>query len=174
MNISCLGGLLAVSLFTSLATYGQDHSRLEARVEAVRFPPLARMARIQGDVRLHSSPDGITLISGHPILTPVAIDNLKQLGKLSEMDSDFVYHFVFVNETESRVARTTVKKGNRFERIILRAFLMKTEKVVEGLQCIDHPVRQKNKIDLMTNPIEVWIYETTTCLQTSTSQVAAK
>ena len=48
------------------------------------YPPLARQARIQGTVVLHAeiSKDGtiqnLTLISGHPMLAPAAIEAVKQ------------------------------------------------------------------------------------------------
>src|ERR1700684_4193917 len=48
------------------------------------YPPLARQARIQGTVVLHAviskdgSIEGLTLISGHPMLAPAAIEAVKQ------------------------------------------------------------------------------------------------
>jgi len=48
------------------------------------YPPLARQARIQGQVVLHAliskdgSITGLTLVSGHPMLAPAAIDAVKQ------------------------------------------------------------------------------------------------
>jgi TonB family protein len=48
------------------------------------YPPLARQARIQGNVVLHVivDPDGrvkeVTLISGHPLLVQAAIDSVRQ------------------------------------------------------------------------------------------------
>src|SRR6202162_4680091 len=48
------------------------------------YPPLARQARIQGTVVLHAliskdgSITGLTLVSGHPMLAPAAIDAVKQ------------------------------------------------------------------------------------------------
>jgi protein TonB len=48
------------------------------------YPPLARQARIQGTVVLHAviSKDGsienLTLVSGHPMLAPSAIEAVKQ------------------------------------------------------------------------------------------------
>jgi protein TonB len=48
------------------------------------YPPLARQARIQGTVVLHAviSKEGaienLTLVSGHPMLAPAAIDAVKQ------------------------------------------------------------------------------------------------
>jgi protein TonB len=48
------------------------------------YPPLARQARISGTVVLHAviskdgSIEGLTLVSGHPMLAPAAIDAVKQ------------------------------------------------------------------------------------------------
>jgi protein TonB len=48
------------------------------------YPPLARQARIQGQVVLHAviskdgSITGLNLVSGHPMLAPAAIDAVKQ------------------------------------------------------------------------------------------------
>jgi len=48
------------------------------------YPPLARQARIQGTVVLHAviskegSIENLTLVSGHPMLAPAAIDAVKQ------------------------------------------------------------------------------------------------
>src|ERR1700675_2288362 len=48
------------------------------------YPPLARKARIQGQVILRAviskdgSIEGLTLVSGHPMLAPAAIDAVKQ------------------------------------------------------------------------------------------------
>src|SRR5271167_2016435 len=48
------------------------------------YPPLARQARIQGQVILRAviskdgSIEGLTLVSGHPMLAPAAIDAVKQ------------------------------------------------------------------------------------------------
>ncbi len=72
------------------------------------YPPLARQARIQGQVVLHAviskdgSIEGLTLISGHPMLAPAAIDAVKQWkykpyllnGEPVEVDTE-----VFVNFT---------------------------------------------------------------------------
>src|SRR5262249_30687829 len=152
------GRVLGIVFLVPLASLAQEDSKLASKIEAVRFPPLARQARIQGDIRLRSGPDGVTLVTGHPILAPVAVANLKELGKLSEIEIEVIYHFVFAAEPDFRVTRLVVKKGNRFERVILHALMMKTEKIVEGTECTENPNRLKNRIDLTKNPIEVWIY----------------
>jgi hypothetical protein len=172
MSLQCLCGVLAVVFLVPLATFAQVGSGLASKVEAVRFPPLARQARIQGDVKLRSGPAGITLVNGHPLLAPIALANLKELGRVSDAEIEAVYHFMLVNETETRVTRTVVKKGNPFTRLILRAFRVKTETVVEGTQCIEKPV-QPNRVDLKHDSIEVWIYASIGCLQISVSQIAS-
>jgi protein TonB len=59
-------------------------SGLKVRDVKPNYPPLARQARIQGTVVLHAviskdgSIEGLTLISGHPMLAPAAIDAVKQ------------------------------------------------------------------------------------------------
>jgi len=57
---------------------------LLVRKVSPNYPPLARQARIQGQVVLRAviSKDGsienLTLVSGHPMLAPAAIDAVKQ------------------------------------------------------------------------------------------------
>jgi periplasmic protein TonB len=59
-------------------------SGLKVRDVKPNYPPLARQARIQGTVVLHAvigkdgSIQNLTLISGHPMLAPAAIDAVKQ------------------------------------------------------------------------------------------------
>src|SRR5271167_1228559 len=71
------------------------------------YPPLARQARIQGQVILRAviskdgSIEGLTLVSGHPLLAPAAIDAVKQwqyrpyllLGKPVEVDTEILVNF---------------------------------------------------------------------------------
>ncbi len=71
------------------------------------YPPLARQARIQGQVVLHAviskdgSITGLTLISGHPMLAPAAIDAVKQWkykpyllnGEPVEVDTEVLVNF---------------------------------------------------------------------------------
>jgi len=71
------------------------------------YPPLARQARIQGTVVLHAviskdgSIEGLTLVSGHPMLAPAAIDAVKQWrykpyllnGEPVEVDTEVMVNF---------------------------------------------------------------------------------
>src|SRR5229473_5883179 len=71
------------------------------------YPPLARQARIQGTVVLHAviskegSIENLTLVSGHPMLAPAAIDAVKQWkykpyllnGEPVEVDTEVMVNF---------------------------------------------------------------------------------
>jgi hypothetical protein len=163
---------LSIMVLVATAAVGQDDAGIVSKVEALRFSPLTRQARIQGDVRLHFGSEGITLLSGQPLLAEVAIGNLRELGKLSDGEGEVVYHFVLVSDSNTRVTRTTVKKGPAIKRLILHALKMKTEKVVEYRECIENPT--KNRIDLTHDIREVWIYASVACVQAMPSQVASR
>ena len=156
-----------------IGVLAQDNPGVTARVEAWKYPQLARQARIQGDVRLQfrSGVPGVT--SGHPLLAPSALENLKSLGDLPDA-ANLVYHFVLVDSTVE-VRRTTVKKGDAFDRFFLRLFRIRTERVVEETKCISNADNApKNRIDLTRNPVEVWIYGVVSCLQVETSYLASR
>jgi hypothetical protein len=167
-------GVLVIALLTPLATFAQDASEVASRIEAVRYHPLARQARIQGDVRFRSGPDGIT-ISGHRLLVQEAVISLIRLGDLVGVKNEAIYHFALIGP-DIEVTTRVEKKGNRFERLILHAFMMKTERVVEYPECIPTPTSiPKNRVEVTENRIEAWIYGRGACfLHSSTSQIALR
>jgi periplasmic protein TonB len=85
---------------------GVSQGLLVKRVQP-NYPPLARQARIQGTVVLRAviSKDGsienLTLVSGHPMLAPAAIDAVKQWkykpyllnGEPVEVDTEVLVNF---------------------------------------------------------------------------------
>jgi len=73
------------------------------------YPPLARQARIQGDVKLyvHMHADGsvasVELIGGHPLLAPAAVESAKNSefecrGCTDEMSYPLTYTFGFIED----------------------------------------------------------------------------
>jgi hypothetical protein len=125
-------------------------------------------------VKLRSDADGVTVISGHPLLAAAAVNNLKGLGKFSNHDIEAIYHFGFVSG-EMRTTTRVERKGNRFERLVLRAFMMKTERVVQGTECIEDSTPPKNRIEVAESRIEVWIYRPVPCLlMMSSGQIALR
>jgi protein TonB len=85
---------------------GVSQGLLVRRVQP-NYPPLARQARIQGTVVLRAviskdgSIEGLTLVSGHPMLAPAAIDAVKQWkykpyllnGEPVEVDTEVLVNF---------------------------------------------------------------------------------
>ena len=159
--------------FCCIGLLAQDNLAITTKVEAWKYPNLARQARIQGDVRLQfrSGVPGVT--SGHPLLAPSALENLKSLGELPDA-ANVVYHFVLLESTVE-VTRTTVKKGDAFDRFFLRLLRIRTERTVEETKCVsDADSAPKNRIDLTRNPVEVWIYGVVPCLQVETRYLASR
>ncbi len=93
----------------------------EAYVEPVelsppKYPPLARTARIFGDVKLELQlrPDGtvslVHVISGHPLLAPAAVESAKAsrfvcYGCVLPTTYIFTYTFGFRKDTDCSVVR---------------------------------------------------------------------
>ncbi|MGH9515781.1 MAG: energy transducer TonB [Terriglobales bacterium] len=81
-----------------------------SRFEGVVYPPLARMARLQGIVvvRVRLDKDGKVVdaegLSGHPILTSASIDGAKkmQFQPNAEKAAVIVYNFKFADVCESK------------------------------------------------------------------------
>jgi hypothetical protein len=157
--------IIACIFSSGLVALAQDTAEIVTKVEAVKYPPLPRQARIQGDVRLHLGANGVEVISGHPLLVQTATQSFKDLGA-----ADAVYHFNLVDPTV-RITNRTVKRGGALGRVIFRALGMKTEKVIKEPECVDNDP-PKNKIDLTKNPAEIWIYGSGTCVMTETNSIA--
>jgi hypothetical protein len=156
------------------AGLAQREGDLRAKVATVHYPPLAESARLQGDVRLEVNSGVVTLISGHPLLAPLAVDNAKTLGSIQgQTKVDLTYHFVIVDTTTSVPTTTTVKRGNALERAILRVLGVKTEKVVHSYRC-EEGVAPATDITTEGAAGEIWVYGRTFCLQTDTATLVAR
>jgi len=157
------------------AALAQTEGTLRAKVATVHYPPLAEAALIHGDVHLEANSGVITLISGHPLLAPSAIDNAKTLGSIqAQTKLDLTYHFVIVDTNVHTVpTSTSVKRGNGFERAILRMFGFKTEKVVHSYRC-EADAAPASDIKADGAVIEIWVYGRTLCLQTNNATLVAR
>jgi hypothetical protein len=108
-----------------------------AQVREIRYPPLAAAAQVQGDVWLRPGPEGAVLISGHPLLVQTAMASMKALGRLSDRsEAEVVFHFSLVEPSVHEVT-VIVKKGDAFDRLILRVLGFKTEKTIREKECVD-------------------------------------
>ena len=143
---------------------------LRSKIEAVHYARLAEQARIQGDVHLNVKSGVVTLLSGHPILAPIAVESAKAFGSIQgKTDVDMTYHFVLVDTTTN--VPITVPRGNAFGRAVLRVFGLKTVKVVYGCQEGAPPA---NDLKIADAVIEIWIFGRTRCLQTESATLVAK
>ena len=116
---------LAILLFTGACLAG-SHDQLRQKVHEVHYPSLPS-GWIQGDVHLIVNGGMVNLLSGPPLLTRVAELGTESFAPLlGESQFYVIYHFelVFVD----RMKRTTIKKGNAFERSLLRLVGLKQRK----------------------------------------------
>ena len=143
---------------------------LRSKITAVRYAPLAEQARIQGDVHLDVESGVVTILSGHPLLAPIAVESAKALGSIqSKTDFDMTYHFVLVDAATG--VPVTVPRSNSFGRAVLRLFGLKTVKVVYRCQEGDPPA---NDLKIAGAVIEIWIFGTPHCLMTEAATLVAK
>lgn len=161
--------LLAASAFAQI-----PGAEWRSNIASMQYPPLAAAARVYGDVQLRFHSGTLSVLSGHPLLVEAAIENTKMLGSLSGgTDVDLVYHFILVETTASVPTRVNVRRGNAFERAMLRMFGRKTEKVVIQYQCQEgNP--PASHLDASATNIEVWVYGPTHCLQTQAGTLVAQ
>src|SRR5262245_48641864 len=111
MSLSCRF-VLVVALLASPAIFAQDAPSLVSRIEGVTYPRLARQMMLQGDVRLRSGTDGVIANGGYnPILSEIAVNSLKAIGKISDREIEATYHFVLVESKEIRITKKNVPRG---------------------------------------------------------------
>ena len=135
---------------------------------------MLRRREFQGDVRLGVNSGVVTLVSGHPLLAEVAIENAKTLGSIEgQTKLDITYHFVIVDTNAYNVPTVTiVKRGNALERAILRVLGLKTETVVHGIRCVENPAPASD-VRRDGGAIEIWVYGRDVCLQTEGAALRA-
>src|SRR3569623_1610354 len=125
--------LLAASLLATPLIGQSMAEQIKSRIGAVHYVPLAEMARVQGDVRISYHSDIVAVLSGPPLLVPLARQTTVSLVPLIGMgDSEFTCQFALTDSGTTTVVNSRiVKRGNTFQRVILRVFGLKTEKIVK-------------------------------------------
>ncbi len=96
-----------------------EEQKIVVNLEGLRYPPLARQARIQGNVVFRVSASGRELVSSaKPLLTPAAEDNFKtwMLPPLATGNYLVTYHFVLEVDVDVPPKYQTVPIGNGFSR----------------------------------------------------------
>jgi hypothetical protein len=166
------GVMKAISAFTvalALASVGfaqNPEDALREKIAGVRYAPIAAAAQVQGDVRLRIDSGKVTFLSGPPLLAGTAIESAKAFGSTQgEANLDVTYHFALMKTAEVPTS-TIVRRGDAFDRVVLRVLGIRTEKVVVDHQC-QKAVPPANIFKVAGTVIEVWIYGSAGCLMTS-------
>ncbi len=161
---------VVVFVLVGAASAQTPEDELRSEIKAVRYAPLAEQARIQGDVHLNVKSGVVTILSGHPILSPIAVESAKAFGSIQgKTDFEMTYHFVLVDAATD--VPVTVPRSNAFGRAVLRMFGLKTVKVVYRCQEGAPPA---NDLKIGGAVIEIWIFGTTHCLTTEAATLVAK
>jgi len=161
---------LAAALLLARVAFAQiPEDELRSKIARSIYPPLARAARVQGDVVLQVHSDGVTLVSGPPLLVQAAIENAKSLGLTGGVT--LTYHFVLFRSTTVPTF-TPVKKGDAFDRLVLRIFGLKTERTVREDRCVPG-VAPPNDVKISERGIDVWVNGAENCVMVETAYFTA-
>jgi hypothetical protein len=149
-------------LLVGIALADTEAASLRLKVTGIRYPSLARAARVQGDVGLRLNSGAVTLLSGPPLLRQSAAQSAKDfLSIQGETNLELTYHFALVPTAIERVP-VTVKRGNSLARVVLRMFGDKTEKTVYADQCQEN-VPPANVLKITGTVGEIWIFGAAPC-----------
>src|SRR5580704_15509069 len=91
---------IAILAFGLWAFAQGEEPKLVVNLDGFRYPPIARQARIQGDVVFRVTQNGRELVfSANPLLRPAAENNLNMwpLPPIEEGTYIITYHFVILN-----------------------------------------------------------------------------
>jgi len=165
---------LIALIFAEAASAQTPDEGLRSKIRAVHYPRLAEQARIQGVVHLNVKSGVVSVVGGHPLLYPTAIESAKVLGSIQgNTDVEMTYHFVLVDNTTSVPTRFTVPRGNVFERAVLRVFGRKTVRVLVEDRC-EEGAPPANDVRIAGAVVEVWILGQIHCLQVDRATLLAE
>ena len=161
-------------LFAAGAWAQQEEPKISVNLEGFRYPPIARWARIQGDVVFQVRTPDVDLVIGQLFLTSTAQANL-QTWDLSPFAGSYVvrYHFIL---TDPGTKRQMEPIGNKFDRFFLRLFGAPTKNVIEV--CND-PLASDTRITQAVHRegddylIDIFVNDKWRCPETEVSAVAA-
>ena len=150
---------LLLALIASPAMFGQIvDEQLRSIVSGIKYPPLAETARVMGAVKVAVNTGEVTVISGSPLFRQTAVDAANRIATLEDdYSADITVHFALAPVVTSSPVTVSVKRGNAFERVLLRTFGRKTEKQItaQHYRIDDAP---PNTFRIGGNSIEIWIF----------------
>jgi hypothetical protein len=149
----------ALACFVCLA---RGFAQTPATLDALRYPPLAAAAQVQGDVLV----SGGIVVTGHPLLREAALRGIDLLN-VRAPQTGVLFHFMLVKPIESTRTETT-NRGDGLDRFFLRLLRISTVNRRAIYECIESSNVPANRIDSTKDPIEVWAYGKGHCLMVQT------
>lgn len=137
--------------------FADGFAQSNAALDAIRYPPVAVAARVQGDVLTR----GGTVVTGSPLLAQAALRTIGLLNARSSTATILV-HFILIDTVQLNKTET-VKKGDAFDRFFPRLLRIPVVKKIETQECTEGPNAPANRIDSTKDPIEVWAYGKRQC-----------
>lgn len=131
---------IAFVMWSAAGLFAQ--AEIHPDLDGFRYPALGRAAQIQGTVRFMVVPAEITLIFGHPILVPMAKDNLKKWARPAAGQCLLAdYNFSISSDFPPRDTKVVEELiGDAFDRFFLRL--------------LRRPVTRKTKEDIYRDPLQ--------------------
>jgi hypothetical protein len=140
-----------------LVCLADGFAQSSATLDAIRYPPLAAAAQVQGDV----------LVSGGNVVTGPTL--LREAARqLHAQQTGVLIHFILIDVVLSTKVET-IQKGDAVDRFFLRLFRISATKKVEVQVCTESANPPANRIDSTKDPIEVWVYGKARCIETQAS-----
>ena len=137
------------------------------------YPRVARLARIQGVVKLELIPNEtgqeVKLISGDPLLAPQATGNLSKWRTNQPITVNFIFRLA-----DPDISKKRVPKGDAFDRMILRMFHLATYTEEYYCKQSSDKLVEPNVVQEAPVILDVEIVGGTNCLQVETSLVASR
>jgi hypothetical protein len=126
---------LSIACFSAASLLAQE--TLEPKLEGLQYPALARSARIQGTVHFLLKPDGIELVSGHPMLVQIARQNLETWLEPNQLIEPILvgYIFRFSGDASIHINRSEEPVGDALDRFFLRLLHRRTTRVITSEIC---------------------------------------
>ena len=176
-QVRLLGMILKLFMLASWAVMTLTAQEpVQPNLDGLRYPVLARSARIQGTVEFLVKSDGIQLVSGHPILAAAAKSNLEKWAVPHASDTPLSVTYIFHLTNGEQITEADEPIGDRFDRFFLRIFHLPVSRRVKKYSCIepkDHNRVLKSEMNGGLQSIEIDVESGASCLNTDVVAIAS-
>ena len=147
-------------------------------LDGLKYPVIAKSARIQGTVQFIIKSAGIQLVSGHPMLAAAAKSNLEKWAvpytKSTPLSVTYVFRLTIPDDIPIEVEEPI---GDRFDRFFLRLLHLPVTRRIKKYACTESressPIFKSETRDGLPS-VEVTVdAQPSNCLQTTRGAIAA-